>query len=185
MSNPFLVLLSFEPASSLWDEDALISFSENKVTIHLDKASPLYRQVQSVARKLDGMSLRNLKLDGEHWDVELRWAFSQGLFNAKKGAQLSFGDISEEELQQLTSRKLIVEWVRNTINLGPEALYPELLCSKSADLIKHVLADESHLKYEIISGEALLEQEFHGIYQVGRGSSSSACYVAIGLQSNG
>tara|TARA_R110001583_G_scaffold16561_15_gene67886 strand:- start:33639 stop:34931 length:1293 start_codon:yes stop_codon:yes gene_type:complete len=185
MSNLFLVLLSFEPASSLWEEGAPISFCENKVTIHLDKTLPIYRQVQSAARKLDGMSLRDLKLYGEHWDVELRWAFSQGLFSAKKGAQLHFGDINDNELQQLTSRKLIVEWVRNTINLGPEALYPEVLCEKSVELIKHVLADKSHLQYKIITGEALLEQQFHGIYQVGRGSDRPPAMLQLDYNPTG
>lgn len=170
MSNYFFVSLSFESASPVWGENALLSFSEANAVIHLHKSKSLFCQVQSAARKLDGMSLQNIKLQGQFWDNELRWAFSQGLFNAKKGAKLHFGDIDEQQLQMLTARKQIVEWVRNTINLGPEALSPEMLCNKSADLIKHVLVEPQHLNYEIISGEQLLEHGFQGIYQVAKGS---------------
>ncbi|PKF63580.1 aminopeptidase PepB [Psychromonas sp. psych-6C06] len=170
MSNNFLVSLSFDAASPLWGKGALLSFSEAQATIHLDKQKSLFTQVQMAARKLESMSVQAIKLVGEHWDCELRWAFSQGLFDPKKGALLNFGDVDELQLQTLTSRKLIVEWVRNTINLGPEALSPEMLCEKAASLIKHISADEKQLSYKIISGEQLLEHEFHGIYQVGRGS---------------
>lgn len=170
MSHYFFVSLSFEPASPVWGENALLSFSEANVLIHLDKNKSLFIQVQMAARKLESMSLQEIKLQGDHWDCELRWAFNQGLFNPKKGAKLNFGEIDEQQLQTLTSRKLIVEWVRNTINLGPEALSPEALCEKSANLIKHVLVEPQYLNYKIISGEALLEHDFQGIYQVAKGS---------------
>ena len=169
MSNNFLVSLSFEPASPVWGDNALLSFSEANAVIHLDKNKALFTQVQMAARKLETMSVQEIKLQGDHWDCDLRWAFSQGLFNAKKGAKINFGDIDEAQLQTLTSRKMIVEWVRNTINLGPEALSPETLCEKSASLIKHV-SNEQHLNYKIIAGEELLEHDFQGIYQVGKGS---------------
>ncbi|GLS90006.1 peptidase B [Psychromonas marina] len=171
MSHNFLVSLSFERASPTWGENALLSFSEGHAVIHLNKDKALFSQVQTAARKLDGMSLPEIKLQGEHWDCDLRWAFSQGLFNAKKGANIDFGtELADQELQTLTLRKQIVEWVRNTINLGPEALSPQDLCQKSADLIDNVVADKAHLSYKIIAGDELLEHQFHGIYQVGRGS---------------
>lgn len=170
MSHNFLVSLSFQAASPTWGENALLSFSEGHAVIHLDDSKPLFTQVQSAARKLEGMSLPEIKLQGEHWDCDLRWAFSQGLFNAKKGAPLNFGDIDAEQLNTLTTRKAIVEWVRNTINLSPEALSPEILCHKAAALIEENVQDKTHLSYQVISGDALVEQGFQGIYQVGRGS---------------
>ena len=170
MTNYFFVSLSFEPASSVWGKNALLSFSEAHAVIHLNDSKPLFRQVQAAARKIDGMSLEGIKLQGEHWNSDLRWAFSQGLFNAKKGAKLHFGEIDEKQLQLLTSRKLVVEWVRNTINLGPEALSPEMLCDKAVSLIKHVIPESNFINYQVISGEALLEHGFQGIYQVGKGS---------------
>ncbi|WP_022939756.1 aminopeptidase PepB [Psychromonas hadalis] len=185
MTNFFFVSLSFEPASAVWGDNALLSFAEAHAVIHLDKNKNLFRQVQTAARKLDGMSLQSIKLQGEAWDCELRWAFSQGLFNAKKGAKLHFGEIDEIQLQTLTSRKLIVEWVRNTINLGPEALSPELLCDKSADLIKHVLPDNNFIQYHIISGEQLNEQGFQGTYQVGKGSVRAPAMLQLDYNPTG
>jgi len=185
MSHYFFVSLSFEPASSVWGSNALLSFSEASAIIHLDKNKPLFTQVQAAARKLDAMSLQEIKLQGEHWDCELRWAFSQGLFNAKKGAKLNFGDIDDTQRQILDSRKLIIEWVRNTINLGPEALSPEVLCQKSADLIEHVLPKSLQLNYKIIVGDALLEHDFQGIYQVGKGSERPGAMLQLDYNPSG
>lgn len=170
MDHYFFVSLSLEATTPAWGEGALLSFSEGHAVIHLDKNKSPFKQVQTAARKLESMSLQEIKLQGEHWDCELRWAFSQGLFNAKKGAKLHFGDIDDRQLAKLTIRKEIVEWVRNTINLGPEALSPEMLCNKSADLIKYIVSDQQHLSYKVLSGEQLLEHDFQGIYQVGKGS---------------
>lgn len=188
MSLKFFVSLSFESASPTWGENALLSFSEGHAVIHLDQNKALFTQVQAAARRLDTMSLPEIKLQGEHWDCDLRWAFSQGLFNAKKGAKINFGSVAElgeAQLQTLTSRKQIVEWVRNTINLGPEALSPELLCQKSADLIDHIVADKTTLSYKIIAGEALLEHQFHGIYQVGRGSERPGAMLQLDFNPTG
>ena len=167
MTNYFFVSLSFEPASSVWGNNALLSFSEAHAVIHLNNSKSLFHQVQSAARKLDGMSLQGIQLQGNNWDCELRWAFSQGLFNAKQGAKLHIGDIDEKQLQTLSSRKLIVEWVRNTINLGPEALSPVMLCDKAVTLIKHAVPETDFINYQIISGEALLEHDFQGIFKRG------------------
>jgi len=186
MSHNFIVSLSFEAASPTWGENALLSFSEGHATIHLDQNKTLFTQVQTAARKLDTMSLPEIKLQGEHWDCDLRWAFSQGLFNAKKGANLDFGgELDDLELQTLIQRKQIVEWVRNTINLGPEALSPELLCQKSADLIDNAVADKAHLAYKIIAGDELLEHQFHGIYQVGRGSVRPGAMLQLDFNPTG
>jgi PepB aminopeptidase len=185
MNNHFNVSLSFERASSVWGDNALLSFSEAHAVIHLDKNKPLYRQVQTAARKLDNMSLQEIKLHGENWNLELRWAFSQGLFNAKKGADLDFGEIDDAQSQTLSSRKLIIEWVRNTINLGPEALSPEILCNKAANLIKHVVSNSDHMKYQIIAGKALLDHQFHGIYQVGKGSERAPAMLQLDYNPTG
>jgi len=170
MSHYFLVSLSLQAAPATWGENALLSFSEQGAVIHLNEKKAFFTQVQMAARKLDTMSLPEIKLEGEHWNSDLRWAFSQGLFNAKKGAKVNFGDTEAAELTALTVRKEIVEWVRHTINLSPEALSPEILCNKAADLIQGVVCDAQHVSYQVISGDALLEHDFQGIYQVGRGS---------------
>jgi len=185
MSQYFFVSLSLEAASPMWGENALLSFSEGGAVIHLDESKPLFTQVQSAARKLDTMSLPEITLQGEHWDCDLRWAFSQGLFNAKKGAPLNFGDIDAAQLNTLTTRKSIVEWVRNTINLSPEDLSPEVLCHSAAELIEAHVENKAHLSYQVISGDQLVEQGFQGIYQVGRGSVRPGAMLQLDYNPSG
>ncbi|WP_354625308.1 aminopeptidase PepB [Psychromonas sp. MME2] len=73
----------------------------------------------------------------------------------------------------------MIEWVRETVNLGPQALYPELLCEKAVALIESVLPAEQTITYNIIAGEALLEANYQGIYQVGKGSSRAPCLLEL------
>ena len=185
MTNYFFVSLSFAAASESWGKGALLSFSQGQAVIHLDPKKSLFRQVQTAARKLDSMAIESIKLQGEGWDNELRWAFSQGFYNAKSGANIDFGDFEHNELQTLTSRKLIMEWVRKTINLGPQALSPEQLCEKAVSLIRDVLPQGLSVEHKIISGEALLEADLQGIYQVGKGSARPPCMLELDFNPTG
>ncbi len=185
MTNYFFVSLSLEPAHTTWGKGALLSFSEGHAVIHLDELASSFDKVQSAARKLDVMSLDNIQLQGELWTTELRWAFCQGFYNAKNGANIHFGEISEQEKQILTSGKLISEWVRKTINLGPDALPPETLCEKAINLIKHVSPSDVTITAKVISGEQLLAEEFQGIYQVGKGSAQNPCMLQLDYNPTG
>ncbi|HEY5716698.1 MAG TPA: aminopeptidase PepB [Psychromonas sp.] len=185
MNNVFLVSLSFESASETWGKSALLSFAEGHATIHLNNDNPLFQQVQSAARRLDGMAIERIQLTGELWDQELRWAFSQGFYNAKKGANIDFGELAGAPLKQLAVQKEIVEWVRETINLGPEALSPVLLCEKAVALIESVLPEGVAISSKIISGENLLTENFQGIYQVGRGSERPPCMLQLDFNPTG
>ena len=185
MSNYFWVSLSFRVASQVWGKNALLSFSQDQAVIHLDQKKSLFRQVQTAARKLDLMAIENIKLQGEEWNSELSWAFSQGFYNAKNGSNIEFSDPDDNEQQTLASRKQIVEWVRETINLGPQALSPEQLCEKALSLIKEVLPQGLSVEHKIRSGEALLSAGFEGIYQVGKGSRRPACMLELDFNPTG
>ena len=119
------------------------------------------------------MAIDSIKLQGKGWDLELCWAFSQGFYNAKSGANIDFSAVDQSAQQVLGSRKHIMEWVREVINLGPEALSPELLSEKTVDLIKGVLPQGVSLQHKIVSGEALLTDHRQGIYTVGKGDTLS------------
>lgn len=179
MSNQFKVSLTFDKASPVWGENALLSFSEGAATIHLDESKALFTQVQMAARKLDTMAIAAITLSGDNWDNELRWAFSQGFYNAKKGAQIEFDNIDADQLIQFNARKTAMEWVRETINLGPDALYPELLCEKAIALIESMLPAGQSISHKIIAGEDLLTANYQGIYQVGKGSSRAPCLLEL------
>lgn len=185
MSDCFVVSLSFNAAPAVWGKNALLSFAQDQAVIHLDQKKSLFHQVQSAARKLDTMAIERIKLQGEGWNEELYWAFSQGFYNAKNGAQIEFANIDETQQQRLASRKRILEWVRQMINLGPQALSPEQLCTKALSLIKEVLPQDLSVTHQIISGEALVKAGLQGIYQVGKGSARPPCLLELDFNPSG
>jgi len=185
MKHYFLVCLSFDVADEVWGKGALLSFSQGQAVIHLQKSKSLFTQVQTAARKLDAMAIESIKLQGEGWDSELCLAFAQGFYNAKNGADIDFGAFDAGQLQTLTARKSILEWVRSTINLGPEALSPMILCDKAVALIESVLPQGVSVSHNIIAGEALSEAGFQGIYQVGRGSVRPPCLLELDFNPSG
>jgi len=185
MSNSFTVSLSFHSASEAWGKNALLSFLEGQAVIHLDQNKSLFRQVQQAARKLDSMAIEQVKLQGNEWNSELCWAFSQGFYNAKNGANIDFSCIGERSSKQLKEQKRIIEWVREMINLGPDALSPEKLCEDAFTLIQGVKPEQAIVHYKIRSGEALLRYNFQGIYHVGKGSGRPPCMLIIDYNPTG
>ena len=58
------VLLSNQPASAVWGEKALISFNEDKATLHLTDFSDR-TSIQKAARKLQNQGISDVALSGE------------------------------------------------------------------------------------------------------------------------
>jgi len=185
MSQSFLVTLSDQKASPVWGENALLSFDQQQATIHINYQSDVLSQVQSAARKLDGMSLPSIQLVGEQWNSDLCWAFSQGFYNAKSGAKVLFPELDEEAISVLESKKRISEWVRETINLGPDALAPTVLSEKAVTLLTEVCADSRHLTVREITDQALIDHGFVGIYTVGKGSVNAPCMLQVDYNPTG
>ncbi|MDA7747088.1 aminopeptidase PepB [Psychromonas sp.] len=185
MSQPFLVTLSDKKANEAWGNEALLSFDQQQATIHIDYLQDVLAQVQSAARRLDTMSLAKVKLIGEQWNSELCWAFSKGFYNAKNGADIEFPELDDEAISALKTKKLISEWVRETINLGPAVVTPEVLCEKACLLLEQICADKVPLKYKLISGEQLLADGYVGIYEVGKGSVHMPCMLQLDYNPSG
>ena len=185
MSQSFLVTLSDQKAAPMWGENALLSFDQQQAVIHLDYTKDIVSQVQSAARKLDNMSLPKIKLEGEQWSSDLCWAFSQGFYNAKTGADIEFPELDDETLNGLKNKKLVSEWVRETINLGPAVITPEVLCEKACLLLEQVCADKVPLSYKLICGEQLRREKYVGIYEVGKGSVHMPCMLQLDYNPSG
>ncbi|RXN73336.1 aminopeptidase PepB [Providencia rettgeri] len=170
------VMISCEPAAPCWGEGALLSSSDNGMTIHLKHAGKLCA-VQSAGRKLDGQGIRNVALTGEDWDLEKSWAFWQG-FRAPKGARtIEWPVLPEEDRKELENRIRTVDWVRDVINAPAEELGPEQLAKRAIDLLCTVGAQD--ISYRIIKGDDLLAQGYTGIHTVGRGSSRPPVFLAL------
>ncbi|WP_462170173.1 aminopeptidase PepB [Pseudoalteromonas xiamenensis] len=166
MSEQFLVRLSEEPAKGVWAQSGT-SFDSQGAVIHLPEASAL-KHVQRAARAIATQGLAKVSLQGERWTTELQWAFYQGFVSPKQLGGVTFVDNTNSDLAALEALKVSATWARQMINGTAEDIYPESLAGKAAEFIQS-LAPE-HVSYQIIKGKALLEQQWIGIHEVGRGS---------------
>ncbi|MFC3915039.1 aminopeptidase PepB [Pseudaeromonas sharmana] len=184
MSAIMKVMLTDHAADAQWGDKALTSFNQNGVAIHLngDEAERL-RQIQRAGRRLDAQGIKQLALTGTEWDLERRYAFYQGFYNPRAGQSLYLGDMPAEEQKQLDSLLEATRWVRQITNGTPEEIYPQSLAEQAADFIARQAWEK--VSFEIISGDALLEQGHVGIYQVGRGSVRAPVLLKLDFNPSG
>ncbi len=162
------VSLTYQVAAPCWGKNALISYSEQQVIIHLKPQEKLYN-IQSAGRKLDNQNIHNLRLEGNIWDLEKCWAFWQGFRSPKGVYSIEWANLSENERKELEYRIQIIDWVRDIINMPAEELSPENLAHRSVDLLYEITKD--NINYNIIYGEELEKEKYIGIYTIGRGSN--------------
>ena len=169
------IFLSNEPAQAQWGKDALLSFSDDAITIHY-KSEHRLGAIQRAGRKLDNQGIKAVKLTGEGWDLEASWHFWLGYRNAKKNNKVTWAKLNSKEKTELKYRLDIIDWCRDIVNQQAETLSPLELATQSAKLIS---AYSSDVTYKIISGEALKEQDYMGIYTVGKGSDRPAALLEL------
>ncbi|MEQ2025683.1 aminopeptidase PepB [Xenorhabdus szentirmaii] len=170
------VTLSYEPANACWGEKALISPSDQGITIHLAGHGKL-GAIQRAGRKIDGQGVRNVALVGNGWDLEKSWSFWLGFRSPKGMRTIEWPSLPEADKQELERRIKLIDWVRDTINLPAEDLGPEQLAQRAIDLLNGVAGDA--VTYRIIKGNELREQGYMGVHTVGRGSSRAPVFLAL------
>ncbi|ALO41074.1 aminopeptidase PepB [Pseudoalteromonas phenolica] len=167
MSDKFIVRISEQAPTAPWGADALLSFDQLGAIVHLQQNETL-KLVQKAARSLSQQGIKQVVLQGDNWCTESQWAFYQGFVTAKQLDGVEFVDNEQSDLAELAALKNAATWTRQMINGTAEDVYPESLAGKAAEFIQS-LAPE-HVSYNIIKGNALLEQQWIGIHEVGRGS---------------
>ncbi len=167
MSEKFVVQLSEQAAPSHWGEKAALSFNEQGATVHLFEQETL-KNVQKAARTIASQGVKQVELAGDTWCTESQWAFYQGFVTPKSLHGVEFVDNAQSDLNELAHLKASATWAREMVNGTADDIYPESLAEKAAEFIQS-LAPE-HVSYQIIKGDALLEQQWIGIHAVGRGS---------------
>jgi len=170
MQQAFEVLLSSAKATPIWGEDASLSYVETGASIHLDDlvdSSANLQKVQKAARSLCKMKISSLKLVGQ-WTLEAQWHFWQGAYSPAEMPNIEFADIDLEETQRLNDRVKIHTWVRELINKSPDELPPVELATTVGEYISELAP--GLVSYKILSGKQLEENDYVGIYGVGRGS---------------
>jgi PepB aminopeptidase len=167
MSDKFTVRLSEQAAAPHWGANAALSFDNQGATIHLNEVETL-KNIQKAARTLAQQGITQVELQGDDWCTESQWAFYQGFVSPKQLTGVAFVENAKSDLNELTALQTSAMWARQMINGTAEDIYPESLAGKAAEFIQS-LAPE-HVSYQIIKGKALLEQQWIGIHEVGRGS---------------
>ncbi|WP_350627782.1 MULTISPECIES: aminopeptidase PepB [unclassified Pseudoalteromonas] len=167
MSEKFVVQLSEQSAPSHWGENASLSYNEHGATVHLSEQETL-KNVQKAARTIATQGVKAVELTGDTWCTESQWAFYQGFVTPKSLNGVTFVDNAQSDIKELGNLKTSAIWAREMVNGTADDIYPESLAEKAAEFIQS-LAPE-HVSYQIIKGDALLEQQWIGIHAVGRGS---------------
>ncbi|MFD1217090.1 MULTISPECIES: aminopeptidase PepB [Microbulbifer] len=184
MTTAMQVRLETTPAAAQWGKNALLSFGDSEARIHAtDATGGTLTAVQRGARRLDGMGVTDVLLAGNGWDLESRWAFWAGYYNPNRKSTLEWGDADEAQLKELEARRAASLWVREITNGTPENIYPRALAESAADMLQKLAPDA--VSYRIVSGDALLEEGFAGIHNVGRGSVRGGAMLQLDYNPTG
>ena len=156
MTEAMKITLSNQPADARWGEKATYSINNDGITLHLTGNDDL-GLIQRAARKIDGLGIKHVSLEGEGWDTDRSWAFWAGYKGPKGTRKIEWANLDEAGQKELESRLQIIDWVRDTINAPAEELGPEQLAQRAVDLLCGVAGDK--MSYRITKGEDLREQD--------------------------
>ncbi len=186
MADMMNVQLSTQVAAAVWGEGAQLSFSGDQALIHLGgvlQEQDVLRTVQRAARRLESTGIKQVRLVGEGWDLERRYAFAQGFYAAKGVRELDFGEQNGQEAGELAALLKATHWVREVTNGCPEAIYPMSLAESALLLIRSLAGDR--VTARITAGEALRESGHIGIWSVGRGSEREPVLLELDYNPTG
>ena len=182
MTEAMKITLSNQPADARWGEKATYSINNDGITLHLTGNDDL-GLIQRAARKIDGLGIKHVSLEGEGWDTDRSWAFWAGYKGPKGTRKIEWANLDEAGQKELESRLKIIDWARDTINAPAEELGPEQLAQRAVDLLCGVAGDK--MSYRITKGEDLREQNYMGIHTVGRGSERPPVLLALDYNPTG
>ncbi|MDM5138343.1 aminopeptidase PepB [Aeromonas bestiarum] len=186
MADMMKVLLSTQAAAAHWGEGALLSFNDDQVLIHLNlsrQEPDALRAIQRAGRRLESTGIKRVKLAGDAWDLERRYAFAQGFYAAKGVRELDLGEQSVVDARELDALIKASRWVREVTNGCPEDIYPMSLAESALLLIRGLAGDQ--VTARITAGEALREAGHIGIWSVGRGSEREPVLLELDYNPTG
>lgn len=179
------ITLSRQAATEVWGKNALLSYHENGIVIHLSENQPTL--IQKAARKIKNQGILNVILAGEGWNLEACWAFHQGFVSVKNAGSITYPNLAADQAE-FEARLDCTGFVREMINLPSDQLTPKDLAHKAADFIARQAekcADKAEVAFEVIEGEALREQGYHGIWTVGKGSANPPALLKLDFNPTG
>ncbi|MGO4891225.1 aminopeptidase PepB [Flavobacterium sp. W21_SRS_FM6] len=174
------ISLTTDPIPAYYAPGALVSTASNQVKIHLQNPLADCGLIQRAARLIDAMGILQVKFVG-NWYIEQQWAFAQSFASAKKPTQIEW--LSNADKVELQNRFDAMQFTRAIINATPEALSPVLLAEQSIAWLSSIAPHA--ISSRLVVGEELHQQGWHGIYQVGRGSSRPPVLAEIDFNPSG
>ena len=184
------ITLSTQSAPETWGKNAILSANEKGMTVHLVANKTESEQLitlQQAARKIKNQSILAVTLAGEGWNLERCWAFHQGYTSVKNAGTVEYPDLGEDQAE-FDTRLECTTFTRSIINKPSDQLTPVQLSEQAAEFIRQQAVKkglDSAVKVEIISGEALKEQGYTGIWTVGKGSENPAAFLALDFNPTG
>ncbi len=101
MTTEFMqVTLSQQPADARWGEKASYSINNDGITLHLTGNDDL-GLIQRAARKIDGLGIKHVSLEGEGWDTDRSWAFWAGYKGPKGTRKIEWANLDEAGQKEL------------------------------------------------------------------------------------
>ncbi len=167
--------------TSGWQQQHLVQFMPDKIFVYVDADDPeRLRKIQQAGRTIETSKVDLAQLMGENWQDDDQWAFALGFTCVGKLKNVEF---CGENQQQLTDKLAVYAWARDLINQTPSQLYPEALAQHAIDYLTTIAPNAVNSR--VIKGEALLQEGWVGIYNVGKGSEHSPCLVEIDYNPTG
>ncbi|MGX2948307.1 aminopeptidase PepB [Frederiksenia canicola] len=178
------IYLSTQPAAEVWGKNAILSVSDQGMTVHGEKNA--LTTIQKAARKIKNQGILNVSLAGDGWGLEECWAFHQGFVSVKNTGSIAFPAL--ENQPEFDARLACSTFTRELINEPSETLTPEALAHKAAEFIVHQadkFAGKGKVSFEIVAREALKERGYSGIWAVGKGSANLPTMLQLDFNPTG
>ena len=175
MSSTVSVFIANQTAEqAAWKTSAAVIMGAQGATIYVaaNEADNL-RKIQKAGRQLDTMGINAVQLAGEGWDLERQWAFSNGFTDTLTKNKITWAN----DADTLTHMRDTAAWVRQLINLPPNAIYPESLADQVADKLKAMAPNA--ISVTKVVGDDLIAQGRMGIHTVGRASKKPPVMLVV------
>ncbi|MDP8170989.1 aminopeptidase PepB [Pasteurella skyensis] len=176
------VYLSTQSTPAQWGKNALISFNDAGISVHL--RDDTLNSIQQAARKIKNQGITTVSLIGDEWKLEECWAFQQGFVSVKNKGEIKFPTLTEQEQRELDARIQCSQFTKDIINAPSDVVTPEALVQQAVTFIQK-FANNDHLSYNIISGSALQEQNYQGIWAVGKGAVNPPAMLQLDYNPTG
>lgn len=172
--------ISFEPAKAPWNSNNSVTFENDKAVVHIDEnANDTLTTVKKAARKLAGFT--QTVVLGENWTAELSMAFVTSFKGPDGKHQVNLNTSSGNS--EVENYLKAYDFTVNLVNETPQNLPPVELAQRVANWLSEISPE--HISYDIIGGDALLEHQWHGIYEVGRGSDRPPAMLDLDFNPTG